>query len=268
MQENEVKEVEEKEPKELEIDEPENVEEVSVKESDSQEHAVDNVNASDLIQQQARQSEYIDKMNALLNKEDISLEDVKMVEYIKSEVLAQLVGVTVFSNNLQADDPRVKAAGALSKHLTNMYTKTELLREKMEKKRLAHLEKMDVADAYFGPNSSRADNRVITDEMLMPNMHQLTLSLKQSSPKMIGALMLVDFLKDPEARLKAMMPDLIKEFDGKTTASEKQTFSKWAENLIGGLVEMKTNRAIMNALSGNKMANTLVGMSNVNDILG
>ena len=73
--------------------------EESTQESVASEAAIE-VSASDLIKQQALQSEYIEKMNSLLNKEDITLEDIQTVEYVKSKLLSQLVGVAVFSSTL------------------------------------------------------------------------------------------------------------------------------------------------------------------------
>lgn len=266
----EIKDPEEKEPQEHEDKETEHTEDVFVNEEVSKEQGSEELTASDLIQQQARQTEYVEKMNALLNKDDISIEDIKNIEYIKSELLSQLVGVMAFSSQMAVDDPRIKAADTLSSHLTKMYTQTALLREKMEKRRLAQLEKMDVADAYFGPTGSRNANQVVTDSMLMPDVKKVIMTLKNTNPAIVGALALADFIKDPETRLNAMKNDLLNEFKLKTSGAEKQNFSQWAETLISGLAEMNTKGAMQNALNGNRLSNKILSLasSNANDVLG
>ena len=247
------------------------------KEASSQEveasEAAKEVSASDLIKQQALQSEYIEKMNSLLNKEDITLEDIQTVEYVKSELLSQLVGVAVFSSTLGMDDSKMKGADALSTHLTNVYVKAALLREKMERKRLAQLEKMDVADAFFSPNQRGANNSsipmVVTDMMLMPNdHHKLKVGLVNASPKVKQALMISELINSPKERLTAMMPDLIQEFMGKTTPEEQKGFSNWAEKLVTGLTGMSSKGAMMQALQGTSVGKTLARMSALNEVAG
>ncbi len=228
---------------------------------------------ADLIKQQALQAEYVEKMNALLNKNEITDEDIQTVDFVKSELLSQLVGVAVFSSTLGMDDSKIKGADALSTHITNVYVKAALLREKMERKRLAQLEKMDVADAYFGPNQegSNAANKVtvITDMMLLPrDHHQLTVALSNSSPQLAAALNLVEFAKDPEARLTAMMPDLMQEFKDKTTADEQKGFSAWAEKIVSGLAQMNSKGSMMTALQGVKLGQTLARVSGANELAG
>ena len=55
---------------------------------------------SQLINQQALQSQYIEKLEKLLLKDDISEHDIQNVEFCKAELLAQFLGVTSFSSTL------------------------------------------------------------------------------------------------------------------------------------------------------------------------
>lgn len=229
--------------------------------------------AADLIKQQVLQSEYVEKMNALLNKETLTDEDVQTVEFVKSELLSQLLGVTVFSSTLGMDDSKIMGAETLSTHLTNMYVKAALLREKMERKRLAQLEKMDVADAYFGPNQEGANSsynvNIVTDVMLTPrDHHQLKIGLINASPAVRQALMLSELANDPKARLTEMMSGLVQEFKDKTTPAEQQGFSAWAETLVSGLSKMNSKGAMLQALQGISLGQSLARMTAAKDVVG
>ena len=229
--------------------------------------------ASDLIKQQALQSEYVEKMNALLNKDTLTDEDIQKVEYVKSELLSQLLGVTAFSSTLGMDDSKIMGAEALSGHLTNMYVKAALLREKMERKRLEQLEKMDVADAYFGPNQEGSNSsynvNIVTDIMLLPkDHHQLKVGLINTSPAIQQALMLSDLVNDPKARLSEMMSSLVQEFKDKTTPEEQSGFSAWAETLVSGLSKMNSKGAMIQALQGMSLGQSLARMTSSKEVAG
>ncbi len=246
--------------------------EVEEKSEFLQEETQIEVNASDLIKQQALQSAYVDKLTTLLNKDELTDEDVQTVDFVKSQLLGQLLGVVAFSATLGMDDSKIMGADVLSSHLKNAYVKAALLREKMERKRLEQLEKMDVADAYFGPRQEsyvpRKLGYLVTDAILEKDNRSIKLQMADSSPVILGSLMLMDFLKDPEARLKAMMPDLFQEFDTKTTAEDKQGYQSWAEKLVTGLSEMKSKGAMQMALQGVNLGQSLARMSGLNELGG
>ena len=229
--------------------------------------------AADLIKQQALQAEYVEKMNVLLNKETLTDEDIQTVEYVKSELLSQLLGVTVFSSTLGMDDSKIMGTEALSTHLTNVYLKAALLREKMERKRLAQLEKMDVADAYFGPNQEGSNSsynvNIVTDIMLLPqDHHQLKVGLMNASPAVRQALMLSDLVNDPKTRLSEMMSSLVQEFKGKTTPEEQKGFAAWAETLVSGLSKMNSKGLMMQALQGVSLGQSLARMTSAKEVAG
>ena len=229
--------------------------------------------AADLIKQQVLQAEYVEKMNALLNKETLTDEDIQTVEYVKSELLSQLLGVAVFSSTLGMDDSKIMGTEALSTHLTNVYVKAALLREKMERKRLAQLEKMDVADAYFGPNQEGSNSsynvNIVTDMMLLPqDHHQLKVGLIKASPAVRQALMLSDLINDPKARLSEMMSGLVDEFKAKTTPEEQRGFSAWAETLVSGLSKMNSKGVMMQALQGMSLGQSLARMTSAKEVVG
>lgn len=229
--------------------------------------------AADLIKQQALQAEYVEKMNALLNKETLTDEDIQTVEYVKSELLSQLLGVSAFSSTLGMDDSKIMAADALSTHLTNVYVKAAVLREKMERKRLEQLEKMDVADAYFGPNQQGSNSsynvNIVTDMMLLPqDHHQLKIGLIKASPAVQQALMLSDLVNDPKARLSEMMSGLVQEFKTKTTPEEQRGFSAWADTLVSGLSKMNSKGAMLQALQGMSLGQSLARMASAKEVVG
>lgn len=260
MKENEVKEAEEKAvEEEKEVEPVESVERVA----EEPEKEEEKTTPADLIRQQALQAEYIEKMNALLNKDEVTQEDIQTVEYVKSEVLGQLLGVAAFSAALDRGDPQIKAADALSTHLTKMYSKTALLREKMERKRLAHLEKMDVADALLGSNKQQT----MSDDFLISNLRRLRLDAGKVSPEMLGLLALTDLENNPEKRLTAMMPDLLNEYRSKTTETEQADLSNWVSTLVSGLSDLKNKGAMLNALEGVNMIQTLNRVNGVNNLM-
>ena len=255
---------------------------------------------SQLINQQALQSQYIEKLEKLLLKDDISEHDIQNVEFCKAELLAQFLGVTSFSSTLSNSDNRKKAADVLSSHLGNLYSKTTKLREKLAAKAGLAVLNNDVMETKFG--SRKPD--VVTDDMLVgydlkkvyfllgsafakimanPALKEafinptpetkakaLAANKAQGSLKTKGSgtlfSLLTDFVNSPEKRLNAQLPDLLQEFNQKIGGDEKNQFFEWADKLVTGLSNLGGKNAILNALQGKDMSKIVGNILGSKDI--
>jgi hypothetical protein len=72
---------------------------------------------------------------------------------------------------------------------------------------------------------------------------------------------------NPEKRLTAMMPDLLNEYRSKTTETERNDLSNWVSSLVSGLSDLKNKGAMLNALEGVNMIQTLNRVNGVNNLM-
>lgn len=206
-----------------------------------------------LINHQAAQSQYVEKLEKLLLKDDITEQDVQNVEFCKAELLSQFLGAVSFSSSLSDSDARKKAADALSSHLEKLYAKTAKLKEKLALKEKETMQQYDIRDTKFNTHSP-----IITDNMLDSDWKKLAISTSVLASIAISKTPLKDLINNPATRLKAMLPDLLDEFNQKTTPDEKDSFSKWANTLATGLSKLGGTKSIASALQGKNIA-SLVG---------
>ena len=258
--------------------------EENIKKDDVQAKAENASDGYQLINHQALQSQYVEKLEKLLLKEDITPHDIQNVEFCKAELLAQFLGTVSFSASLSNSDERKKAADALSSHLSKLYGKTAKLKEKLALKANNESVGKDVMEAKF----SNKEYAVVTDEMMgydikkicllvgtafaaivvdpklraaatdpKANMAMKMMNSKQAgSSKTKGSLfsLISEFVNSPEKRLNAQLPDLLKEFNQKTTDDEKNKFSNWANTLVTVLSKLVVNNSILNALQGKDLS--------------
>ena len=253
-----------------------------------------------LINQQALQSQYVEKLEKLLSKEDVTEHDIQNVEFCKAELLAQFLGVTSFSSTLSNSDNRKKAADVLSSHLGKLYSKTTKIREKLAAKADLGVLSNDVMETKFG--ASKTD--VVTDDMLIgcdlkrvyfllgsafakivanpvlreafmnPNVETKAKALASIKTQSAGkqktsvslVSMLTDLINDPEKRLNAQLPDLLQEFNQKIGGDEKNQFFEWADKLVTGLSNLGGKNAILNALQGKDMSKIVGNILGSKDI--
>lgn len=240
------KKIKEEVLKEEKVSEVKEAEEKDVSQEKKQVEATKETEAAKVVQFQAQQSQYIDKLTAIFSKDEISQEDVQNVEYCKAEILSQLLGMTSYAMQLSADDGRKVAADAVTSHLTKLYEKTAKLREEAARKKNKTIEHRDVMEAKFG--SGKTD--VVTDEMLQPDFKLVTLALVGAVPGLSKALSLKDLITNPTARLETLLPDLLKEFNQNTSDETKNSYQTWANLLVEGLGKLGGKNSMMNALQG------------------
>lgn len=255
-----------------------------------------------LIDQQALQSQYIEKLEKLLSKEDVTEQDVQNVEFCKAELLAQFLTVSSFSSSLQNSDSRKKAADVLSSHLGKLYSKTAKIKEKLAQKASLELLDRDVREMKFG---SGKPTTVVTDEMLQgrdlkrvcfllagglsalvanpvlreavtnPNAKTrskaLAVAKAQSSAEKSGSdgtlfSMLTDLVNNPEKRLNAQLPDLLGEFNRKIGDDDKNQFFSWADKLVTGLSNLGGKASMINALQGKGLSKVMGNILGSKDI--
>ena len=202
---------------------------------------------AELIQQQADQTHYINKLDSILQKEEITDDDLQNIEYCKSALLTQILSVGIFAGGANTVETTKLAAETLSSHLSKLYAKAAKVSEKAAEKRRFQVEKLDVADAYFGPNK-RKD--YVTDSMLIIDEKKITADLR----KLVGldgkVLNLKKMVTDPIARLKAAMPSLTSEFQGNLTPDENAKLTSWTSNLVNALSLLGSQKEMQNALQG------------------
>ncbi|MBQ8250951.1 MAG: hypothetical protein IJY92_03450 [Alphaproteobacteria bacterium] len=255
-----------------------------------------------LINQQALQSQYIEKLEKLLLKEDVTEQDVQNVEFCKAELLAQFLTASSFSSSLQNSDSRKKAADVLSSHLGKLYSKTAKIKEKLAQKASLELLDRDVREMKFG---SGKPTTVVTDEMLQgrdlkrvcfllagglsalvanpvlceavtnPNAKTrskaLAVAKAQSSAEKSGSdgtlfSMLTDLVNNPEKRLNAQLPDLLGEFNRKIGDDDKNQFFGWADKLVTGLSNLGGKASMLNALQGKGLSKVMGNLLGSKDI--
>ncbi len=253
-----------------------------------------------LINQQALQSQYIEKLEKLLSKDDVTDQDIKNVEFCKAELLAQFLGVISFSSTLSNTDGRKKAADVLSSHLAKLYSKATKLKEKLARKADLGVLGNDVMETKFG--ASKPD--VVTDDMLagrdlkkvcillaggfamiFSNPTYREAAMNPSAETRSKALAMVkaqnatqnsgtgtlfsvltDLVSSPEKRLTAQLPDLLDEFNQKVVGEDRNQFTNWAESLVTGLSNLGGKNSILNALQGkdmSKIMGNLMGSKNI-----
>lgn len=217
-----------------------------------------------LINQQALQSQYIEKLEKLLLKDEITEQDIQNVEYCKAELLSQFLGATSFSTSLGDTDIRKKAADALSSHLGSLYAKTTKLKERLAQKGALSVIRNDVDEARFGASVDRY--RTVTDDMLMLDLKKISLVTASVSAFIFEKTPLKNLIDNPKTRLSAMLPDLMDEFNQKTSSEEKESFSKWASMLTTGLSKLGSVKSIMNALQGNDVSKIMGKIMDSKDI--
>lgn len=247
------------EEKVIEAQEAENKaeEKVDEKETVAEEKRESENVAAQTVQHQALQSQYIDKLISSLSKDDITPEDVQNVEFCKSEILSQLLGMTAFSMGLDKADQRKLAVDAVTSHLTKLYAKTAKLKEELARRQIKTVERIDVMEAKFGSGKQG----VVTDEMLQPDFKTVQLALLTSIPGLSKALSLKDLVTNPTARLKSLLPDLLTEFDQKTSADDKQSYAQWANLLVEGLSAYSSKGAMLTALQGKGLSKMMKQLS-------
>ncbi len=242
-----MKKDEKREELSLEAEKEETQQVVEVSRSNDEMSANDNMGAQ-LIRQQALQSQYIEKLEKLLLKDEITEQDMQNVEYCKAELLSQFLGVTSFSSSLADTDARKKAADILSSHLGNLYAKTAKLKEKLAKKEALSIIQNDVSETKFGASSTKY--RTITDNMLTPDLKNISILASSLTAFVFEKTPLKNLVNNPKTRLTAMLPDLMDEFEQKTTSDEKESFLKWANVLTTGLSKLGSVKSMMSALQG------------------
>lgn len=220
---------------------------VEVSRSNDEMSANDNMGVQ-LVRQQALQSQYIEKLEKLLLKDEITAQDMQNVEYCKAELLSQFLGATSFSSSLADTDGRKKAAEILSSHLGNLYAKTAKLKEKLAKKEALSIIQNDVSETKFGASSTKY--RTITDNMLSPDLKNISILAGSLTALIFEKTPLKNLVNNPKTRLTAMLPDLMEEFEQKTTSDEKESFLKWANVLSTGLSKLGSVKSMMSALQG------------------
>ena len=223
---------------------------------DDQEKPV--LTAADLIKQQAAQSQYIEKLEAILMKEDVTEFDLQNIEFCRAQILSQLVGVVAFSEQLKKDDERAKAAAVLEAHLSKVYAKVSGLKEKVARKHGQKAVKDDLAENMLGANKTRT----VTDEMLMPHMKDIQVYIVATAVPLMGKIAFGKMVSDSNTRLASLMPSLLEEFNRKTSVEDKAAFTSWADMLTKGLNALGNKKSMQNALAGvdlSKVMSALMG---------
>lgn len=214
--------------------------------------------AADLIKQQAMQSQYIEKLEAILLKDEITDYDMQNIDYCRAQILSQLVGVTAFAEQLTKTDERAKAVSVIESHLAKTYAKISGLKEKLARKRGQAGIKTDLAETMLGANKTRT----VTDEMQMPHLKHIQLYIVATAVPIMGQIAFGKMLSDPNSRLTSLMPTLLEEFKQKTSTEEKDSFMAWADTLSKGLSALGNKKSMQNALNGvdlSKVMNALMG---------
>lgn len=235
---------------------PETVEEHPVSEELSSQNE-EQKGLGDLVKAQAAQYQYIEGLEDNIFSDGVVDEnEVQNVNFCKAQVLLQLVSVETFASHLGAKDPRRKAVDVLLTHLYKCYGKTERLREKVVAGKFQSDYEKNVAEAKFGYGRFGYDRyRSFRDDMLIPQDKHINLILPMMG--FAGLSFLKDFLNNPEDRIKAQIPELIKEFMTKASSKEKDDSNLWAEGLVDLLSKMKGVKAMKNALEGGNILATV-----------
>lgn len=249
----------------------------------------------------ADQYQYIQQLETdVYVNEDVSESQLDNISFCKSKILAQLVNVEAFASTLSADDPQQKALNAIRSHLTKTYVKAEKVRARAKSSRFGTEYRKAVAEALYGTNR-RQFLHLDEDYETEPNKIRITmpamalggtgfaLSTQTSKDSILEAgkaLMtgdvdkatqalipqdsrlgiILDLIKDPEARLSAQMQDLIQELKSKQTPDQQASATKWVTSVLGELMGLRNQNAMTSALKGVKEVGIVSQLTQSNGI--
>ncbi len=201
------------------------------------------------IASQAARFAYIEKLGKSLDEYNATDDDMDIISSCKSQVLVELVYVIDFASKLPEDSPLKKAAEVLEKHLYNCYEKTDRIQANARRKNIESRYHKDISQEMYEeqPKFNRQQG-IITDESILPECN--VINLKGLGLTGGGIALLTQLIGSPQETLKAQMPDLVEELNGKVTEEEQMSAGKFITQLLTNLAGLKSEKSMLDALEG------------------